>query len=88
MIGWAAGRGGNDLEAVACTDGVGAAGLDAGFFFGRTNGSAIFGRRIFIGRAPSEPVGSRLSDRFVGADMVYKLFRYDTGELENIRDWK
>lgn len=70
MIGWGAGRGGNDLEAVACIDGVGAAGLDAGFFFGRTKGSAILGRRIFIGRAPFGPVGSRLSDWFVGADMV------------------
>ena len=53
-----AGRGGSDFIANPLLADVGPAGLVT-LFFGRTKGSAAFGRRIRKGGAPFEPVGVR-----------------------------
>jgi hypothetical protein len=62
------GRVGRVLVAVRPAGGA-PAGLGAGRLFGRTNGSAAFGRRILIGGAPFDPVGVRAFMGFVGVDI-------------------
>lgn len=65
-------RTGNGFEATPFPDGAEPAGLvAAGFFFGRTRGSATLGRRILIVGAPFEPAGVREFELLVGVVMIH-----------------
>lgn len=60
------------FEAAPFPDGVAAPGFGAGFLFGRTRGSAAFGRRIFMG-APFGPDAGRAFGLLVGVLIVLTL---------------
>lgn len=73
------GRDGRVLVAVPLGAGAAPAGLGTGLLFGRTSGSAAFGRRILITGAPFGPVGVRAFEGFVGVDILptYKTELYE-----------
>lgn len=85
------GRDGRVLVAVPLRAGAAPAGLGTGLLFGRTSGSAAFGRRILITGAPFGPVGVREFEGFVGVDILPTKQSCTSGQRqrdESHQGWK